>query len=78
MGFNSNFIKICQYLRIDFKIVRGSLFQSSDAETENEREPYDAKQNLLGCSRKAEDGRKFLSGVHLSIQSFIDKTLNVF
>ena len=38
-------------------IFSGSLFQSCGADTENAREPYDAKQNLSGCSWKAEDER---------------------
>ena len=43
-------------------MFRGSLFQSSGAETENARKPYVAKQNLLDWSNKAEDERRFLTG----------------
>ena len=53
----------------DSLMFSGSLFQSSNwssgAETENAREPYDAKQNLLGCSRKAEDECRSLTGAYL-------------
>ena len=45
-------------------IFSGSLFQSCSVDTENVREPYDAKQNLLGCSKKADDERRFLTGAY--------------
>ena len=60
MGFLTATLKLTELG--DNLIYRGSLFQSAGAETENERRPYVAKQNLLGCSRKAEDERRFLTG----------------
>ena len=62
MGFKSTFELVSTW-KIGL-IFSGSLFQSWGAETENAREPYDAKQNLLSCSRKAEDDRRFLTGAY--------------
>ena len=53
----------------DNLIFSGSLFQSCDADIENVWEPYDAKQNHLGCSRKVEDERRFLTGAYCCTRS---------
>ena len=45
----------------DNLIFRGSLYQSSSAETQSARGPYVAKENLLGCCRMAEDEWRFLT-----------------